>query len=95
MSQQNFRQYLLNRIEEAYIHNAEKLNVWTGIRGNTIIGPYTPKCYLTQLLEQAILPEIVAAIKIDPFDYTIPQDGSLHTGKCQDNEFHGTWIEHI
>lgn len=91
-------------IEEAHTQHPEKLNVWAGIMGNTVIGPFfiegnlTGRLYL-QLLEEAITPAIIAAIENDAIDYDpiFQQDGApphFHgpVREYLDEEFPGRWI---
>lgn len=89
---------------ETHTQYPQKINVWCGILGDRIIGPFfidgnlTGPLYL-QMLEEAIVPKIIEAIEdsADDFDPWFQQDGapphfSLQVRAFLDEQFPDQWI---
>lgn len=91
-------------MEEAHTQHPQKLNVWAGILGDRIIGPFfipgalNGRLYV-QMLEDFIIPSVVAAVEDgeDDFDPVFQQDGAPPhyfrlARQLLDAEFPGRWI---
>nr|XP_018913457.1 PREDICTED: uncharacterized protein LOC109041542 [Bemisia tabaci] len=92
------------QFRESHTQTPQKINVWCGILGDKIVGPFfmeenlTGPLYLT-LLEEAIVPRIVEIVEASDqdFDPWFQQDGapahfSLAVRNYLNAEFPGRWI---
>lgn len=93
-----------HEFREAHTQYPQKLNVWCGIMGDSIIGPYfidgnlTGEVYL-DLIENAVVPRIVEIIEAadEEFDPIFQQDGApphyaVAVREYLNAEFPGRWI---